>query len=70
MSNPTNKDRAEIGRAVMNFFGSLPGQESDTTSGLVDVLTNLMHLAEDEGIYFQSCVETAKMHFDQEHGGE
>ena len=66
MSNPTNEERAEIGRRalVMIEFDVVPLE--DLSASIVDLVTNLLHLAHQNDIEPDYVIHTATMHFDAE----
>jgi len=66
---PTNDERAERGREVLEMYAMRFGDPHDPRSNLVDVLTDLMHLAEREpelGLEFDSSFKMARFHFEAE----
>lgn len=66
---PTNGERAERGREVLAMYTMRFGDPHDPRSNLVDVLTDLMHLAVREpelGLEFDSSLKMAQFHFEAE----
>ena len=66
---PTNNERAERGRVILDFYAAKFGDPLDMTANLTDVLTDLMHTAfreHDLGLNFHERLDMAKMHFEEE----
>ncbi|MBI4000295.1 MAG: hypothetical protein HY348_00735 [Nitrospira defluvii] len=66
---PTNDERAERGRKVLEMYAVQFGDPYDPRANLTDVLTDLMHLAareSDLGLEFQSSLKMATFHFEAE----
>lgn len=61
---PTNEDRAAWVRQLIEF----PPHDAhdDIEDALVDLMTDLLHLANISGIDVESMIETVKLHFDAE----
>lgn len=57
-----NKGRADLGeKAIAEYM-----DEEGIHAALVDLLANLMHLANREGLDFDAAVDTAYVHFGAE----
>jgi hypothetical protein len=66
---PTNNERAERGRILLQIYAENFGDPMDDTANLTDILADLMHLAHrrsEPGLNFQRRLEMAKMHFEEE----
>ena len=66
---PTNDERAERAREVLEMYAMQFGDPYDPHSTLIDVLTDLMHLATREpelGLEFDSSLKMAQFHFEAE----
>lgn len=66
---PTNDERAERGRVILENYALRFGDPYDPSANLTDVLTDLMHAAirqSELGLNFQSRVEMARWHFEAE----
>lgn len=66
---PTNDERAERGRMILDFYAAKFGDPYDTTANLTDVLTDLMHTAfreHDLDLKFHERLDMAMMHFEEE----
>ncbi len=67
---PTNDERGERGREVLDMYAVQFGDPDDPRSNLIDVLTDLiMHLAAREpelGLAFESSLKMARFHFEAE----
>jgi len=67
MPVPTNEDRAERGRAILEEYGKLAGEpDEDTPTLLADLLADLRHLAREEGVDFGKSSDMSKIHFNEE----
>lgn len=61
---PTNRDRAAWAQAALDAFKAQTGMQDESNDiVLSDLLDDLMHLAQMEGINFTACVERAVGHF-------
>ena len=69
---PTNEQRADYGREACETFCESAGMdmENDMPSVVVDLIANLLHLADQEGMCAESVLRTATMHFEAETGEE
>ncbi len=68
---PTNDERAEHAR-VLEMYAVQFGDRFDPRGTLIDVLTDLMHLAAREpelGLEFDSSLKMAQFHFEAEAEG-
>lgn len=68
-TDPTNDDRADWAQAALNEFARVTrmdtaGEDTDTTMG--DLLCDLMHLAQREGLDFTALVARAQCNYDEE----
>ena len=66
---PTNDERAERGKAILENYGLRFGDSYDPSANLTDILTDLMHAAVRQaelGLKFQDRLEMAKWHFEAE----
>ncbi len=66
---PTNDERAERAREVLEMYAVQFGDPYDSRGTLIDVLTDLMHLAAREpelGLEFDSSLKMAQFHFEAE----
>ncbi|MDF0665828.1 MAG: hypothetical protein P0119_07095 [Nitrospira sp.] len=66
---PTNDERAERGRMILDFYAAKFGDPYDATANLTDVLADLMHTAfreHDLGLKFHERLNAAMMHFEEE----
>ena len=66
---PTNEERAERGREVLERYALQFGDPYDPSANLTDVLTDLMHAAfmqPELGLKFHASLEMASWHFDAE----
>lgn len=66
---PTNEERAERGKAILEIYVLQFGEPFDPAANLTDMLTDLMHTAvrkPELGLRFQASLEMASWHFDAE----
>lgn len=66
---PTNDERAERGRVILEAYGLYVGDPDDPSSNLTDVLADLMHLSIRQpslGLEFNRRLEMARQHFEAE----
>jgi hypothetical protein len=62
-----NLDRAESASSALAKFSQVTGMcEEDTRTQMVDLVTNLMHLANKHSIDFDAVHHTAELHFGAE----
>jgi len=59
--NPTNADRANRARNVMQFYIDAHG-EDETEATLADILTDMMHLCDAEEVDWGDVLVTAENH--------
>ncbi len=63
LNEPTNEDRVDRIDAIREFYKD----SSDDDEALVrDILTDLMHFCDDEGMDFNARLEMARMHYEEE----
>lgn len=72
---PTNKDRAGWAKEAVDHFSKVVGaQDEDLETKMTDLLADMMHLADQNGLDFEKLTEHAENHFDEEfeeeEGGE
>jgi hypothetical protein len=65
MTEPTNATRAELGRIAIET-----NPETERTSCVCDVLANIMHYCDREGIDFYAALHSAERHYDAEKNEE
>lgn len=66
---PTNDERAGRAQQILDMYATQFGDPGDPRSNLVDVLTDLMHLAAREPelcLEFDSSLKMAQFHFEAE----
>ncbi|MDE3041787.1 MAG: hypothetical protein KGJ82_14605 [Nitrospirota bacterium] len=66
---PTNEERAERGREILERYALQFGDPYDPRANLTDVLTDLMHTAlmqPELGLEFHASLEMASWHFEAE----
>lgn len=66
---PTNDERAQRAREVLEMYAVQFGDPYDPRGTLIDVLTDLMHLAAREsevGLEFEGSLKMARFHFEAE----
>jgi hypothetical protein len=66
---PTNDERAERGRVILEAYGLYVGDPNDPSANLTDVLADLMHLSVRQpalGLQFNDRLEMAGQHFEAE----
>lgn len=68
----TNGDRAEWAMLACEEFAQATGQrtQDELHSIIVDLIADLLHLAEIEGLCSERVITTAQMHFDAERNEE
>jgi hypothetical protein len=69
---PTNEERADWGRAACDTFAESVRMDmaNDLPTIIGDLIANLLHLADQEGLCAESVLRTATMHFEAETGEE
>ena len=66
---PTNAERAERARVILEACGLHVGDPNDQSANLTDVLADLMHLSFGQpalGLEFNHRLEMARQHFEAE----
>jgi hypothetical protein len=63
MGEPTNEERAEAARQAL---AAVPKYDPYDTDSITDLVTDLLHLARQEGIEPDYVTTTAQMNFDAE----
>jgi len=58
----TNEERASRAADMVQSFGWREGAETD----IIDLITNLLHLAHQEGLDPQAILRMAETHFEEE----
>lgn len=67
MKQITNQQRAEMAYRALNKFSELTGIEGEDESDQIsDLLCNLMHYADEQGVDFDECIKLAKHHYKNE----
>jgi hypothetical protein len=65
-----NERRANAARAALDAYGKTKGyasgQRQDLRERMIDLLTDLRHLARESGIDFDSMSSMSRFHFDEE----
>ena len=61
----TNTERAQAGREAMRQFDG-----NDPQTDLIDLLTNLRHMADEDNLNFQRAVGASHHHFNAEIAGD
>lgn len=65
MTEMTNMIRAELAREACHIFAPADAGD-DLATVIADLIANLMHLAAQEDIDVDRCLERARMHYDAE----
>ena len=63
---PTNEERAERGREILERYALQFGDPYDPSANLTDLLTDLMHAAvrkSELGLQFKASLKMARWHF-------
>jgi len=55
-----------VDRAITAVDAAYPEEEDDLVSKINDLLADLMHLCNQEGIEFQGCLTVAEVNFESE----
>jgi len=63
MTEPTNEERTASARQALE---AVPKYEPFDTDSIVDLVTDLLHLARQEGIEPDYVIHMAQIHFDAE----
>ena len=68
MTKPTNADRREKARRVLEVAAQIYEDDLAAEEFLIDLLTDLRHLCADPdvGIGFEHCVALSAIHFESE----
>ncbi len=67
MTIRTNKDRAESAYKAVDKFSDTTGLEGEEMqTKITDLLCNLQHLADEQGIEFSECLEQANRLYESE----
>jgi NTP pyrophosphatase (non-canonical NTP hydrolase) len=68
MGDVTNEDRAGWAEVACEAFAEITGQdiENDLPEIIGDLIANLMHLANQQGMSVEDRLENARMHYDAE----
>jgi NTP pyrophosphatase (non-canonical NTP hydrolase) len=68
MGDVTNEDRAGWAEVACEAFAEITGQdmENDLPEIIGDLIANLMHLANQNGMSVEDRLENARMHYDAE----
>ena len=61
-----NDKRAQVAKDVLEHMSDTMGDNGDLGDNLTDLLTNLMHLAEREGLDFNNHLHRARNHYEAE----
>ncbi len=65
----TNRERAEKARLTLQYFLSIVPNDDDVEILARDLLADMLHLLDQEGIDFESVMESAADHFQSEKQG-
>ena len=63
---PTNKDRAEWARGAVECFVSMVGGGDDLKTSISDLIADLLHLCDEEGIDHEDVLRNATWHYEEE----
>ena len=66
MADPTNEERAETARAALDSNEKYFDGGEATRESIADLVADLLHLAQREGLDPESIIQTARMNFDAE----
>ncbi|MDA8140775.1 MAG: hypothetical protein M0036_19175 [Desulfobacteraceae bacterium] len=61
---PTNQERIE--RAMTAMSSANYGENDSLDAGMCDLIADLLHFCAQEGLDFDSILNTARMHFEAE----
>ena len=65
--NPTNADRAErIYRAMQTYLRAKGGSEMETRLDIRDILTDIMHYCDEQGVDFEHEIIFSRDNYDAE----
>jgi hypothetical protein len=65
----TNEDRAIAARQTLDYFLSIVPNDDDVETLARDLLADMLHLLDQEGIDFERVMESATDHFQTEKEG-
>jgi len=65
----TNEQRAEQARNTLNYFLSIVPNDDDVETLATDLLADIFHLLEQEGVDFERVLSSAEDHFRAERKG-
>jgi hypothetical protein len=64
------EEKADAARVAVEEHARATGNENDDYAGqLTDLLANVLHFCQQEGVDFERALESARIHFEHE-GGE
>lgn len=71
MADLTNEQRAEWAyRAVQKHSQTTGSEEEEMDTQMSDLLCNMMHMADEQGLDFSEVMEQASRHYDTEVNSE
>jgi hypothetical protein len=75
MAEPTNEDRAGIAESVLHEYvrakeSGMDLEDYGIEEAIVDLISDLLHLAHAEGMKPEKLVQSATMHFEAELDGD
>jgi len=62
----SNEKRTEHAKVALNGYVQLQGSVGERQFAIIDLITDLFHLAEDEGLDAHKIAGTAELHFRSE----
>ncbi len=62
----TNEQRVEEARRTLQYFRSLGGYDDDVETVAIDLVADILHLLEQEGVDQARVLRTAEFHFQAE----
>ena len=62
----SNDKRTEHAKVALNGYVELQGSASERQFAIIDLITDLFHVAEDEGLDAHKIAETAELHYRSE----
>ena len=65
----TNEDRAIAARQTLDYFLSIVSNDDDVETLATDLLADMLHLLDQEGIDFERVMTSAENHFQLEREG-
>ncbi len=64
MDTITNKDRSGLAQQAVEAFATATGMEAEPEEAVIgDLLCDLMHYCEQNGVEFDDCLGSARMHY-------